>query len=112
MSQINHVENPIINSPFEEPKCYWHLERGRQPQKRDGRRPASYFFRVPERAARGRKQREQNELFTEDLLGEEYPLDNANLIRQRLKDWEARGFEGSDQRDARAARPVALARSA
>ena len=95
MSQINHVENPIINSPFEEPQCFWHLERGRQPQKRDGRRRASYFFRVPERAARGRKQREQSDLFTEDLLGEEYPLDNANLVRQRLKDWQARGFEGT-----------------
>ncbi len=95
MSQINHVENPIINSPFEAPQCYWHLERGRQPQKRDGRRPASYFFRVPERAARGRKAREQNDLFTEDLLGEEYLLDNANLIRQRLQDWRARGYEGA-----------------
>ena len=55
MSQINHVENPIINSPFEAPKFHWHLEQGRRPEMRDGRCLASYFFRVPERAARGRR---------------------------------------------------------
>src|SRR5450759_3883947 len=95
MTQINHVENPIINSPFEEPRFYWHLERGRQPEKREGRRRASYFFRVPERAARGRKGREQSDLFTEDLLGEEYPLENANRIREQLKEWQVRGYEGA-----------------
>ena len=49
MSQINHVENPIINSPFEAPKFHWYLEKGRQPEKRDGRRLASYFAPVPTR---------------------------------------------------------------
>lgn len=97
MTQINHVENPIINSPFEAPKFHWYLEKGRQPEKRDGRRLASYFFRVPERAARGRRAADQPELFTEDLLGEEYPLDIANLIRERLADWEGRGFEGASK---------------
>ena len=89
------IENPIINSPFDEPRFYWHLERGRQPEKREGRRRASYFFRVPERAARGRKGREQSDLFTEDLLGEEYPLESANRIRQQLKEWQVRGYEGA-----------------
>ena len=97
MSQINHVENPIINSPFEAPKSHWHLEKGRQPEKRDGRRLASYFFRVPERAARGRRAADQPELFTEDLLGEEYLLDIANRIRERLTDWEARDYEGASK---------------
>ncbi len=95
MSQINHVENPIINSPFAVPKFHWHLEKGKQPEKCEGRRIASYFFRVPERAARGRRAAGQPELFTEDLLGEEYPLETANLIRQRLLDWEARSYEGA-----------------
>lgn len=94
MSQINHVENPIINSPFEAPSFHWHLEKGRQPEKRDSRRLASYFFRVPERAARGRRAANQPKLFTEDLLGEEYPLDIANMIRERLGEWTARGCEG------------------
>ena len=25
--QINAVENPIINSPYEEPKQHWHYQR-------------------------------------------------------------------------------------
>ena len=49
MAQINAVENPIINSPYEEPAQYWHIAAGKQPKKRNGRRPASYFLRVPER---------------------------------------------------------------
>ena len=36
--QINAVENPIINSPYEEPKHHWHIEEGKQPHKQDGRR--------------------------------------------------------------------------
>jgi len=55
VSQINHVENPIINSPFEKPKFHWYLQKGRQPEKRDGRRLASYVFRVPEHAMNAKK---------------------------------------------------------
>ena len=55
-TQINAVANPIINSPYEEPKQHWHIEEGKQPRIELGRRPASYFLRVPERAARGRRQ--------------------------------------------------------
>jgi len=95
MAQINHVEAPIINSPYEEPKHYWHIEAARQPEKRGGRRPASYFFRVPERAARGRKAKEQAALFDDAAKGQEYLLDLANLIRQRLKEWRGRGYEGA-----------------
>lgn len=95
MPQINTVAEPIINSPYEDPEFYWHIEAGRQPEKRSGRRPASYFFRVPERAARGRRSRGQVELFEESEKGQEYLLDNANLLRQRIKEWEARNYEGA-----------------
>lgn len=95
MSQINAVEAPIINSPFEEPKFYWHIAEGRQPEKRSGRRPASYFFRVPEHAGRGKKGKKQPALFERDEKGNEYLLDNANLIRQRLKEWRARDYSGA-----------------
>lgn len=95
MSQINAVEAPIINSPFEEPKFHWHIEEGKQPQKREGRRPASYFFRVPEHAGRGKKAKKQTVLFDQDAKGNEYLLDTANLIRQRLKEWRAREYSGA-----------------
>ena len=83
--QINAVENPIINSPYEAPQQHWHIEEGKQPQKRPGRRPASYFLRVPERAARGRRAADQMALIDEDVKGSEYLLDLANLLRQRVQ---------------------------
>lgn len=36
------VPEPILNSPFEEPALYWHIEEGQTPEKRTGRRPAIY----------------------------------------------------------------------
>ncbi len=95
MAQINAVANPIINSPYEEPRHYWHIEAGKKPEKRSGRRPASYFLRVPERAARGRRKREQAELFTEESKGEEYLLALANLLRQRVAEWRRREYQGT-----------------
>lgn len=95
MPQINAVESPIINSPYEEPAQHWHIEEGRKPELRPGRRAASYFFRVPQRAARGRSKGRQAELLPEEAKGEEYLLDLANLLRQRVKEWHERGYPGA-----------------
>ena len=89
------VEDPIINSPYEEPRFHWHVQKDVPPEKRAGRRPASYFLRVPERAARGRTAREQTEMFDDAGVGEEYPLEIANLLRKRLAEWRSRGYEGA-----------------
>lgn len=83
---VAEVESPIINSPFAEPKVYWHIERGKPPQKAEGRRRASYFYRVPESASRGRRSRDQSEMF-EDAKGEEVELAIVNLVRERVKQW-------------------------
>jgi type III restriction enzyme len=66
MAQINAVENPIITSPYEEPRAHWHIATGKQPEERDGRRLASYFLRVPEKAARGGGKKRQPDLYEED----------------------------------------------
>lgn len=95
VQQINAVENPIINSPYEEPKHHWHIEKGKTPVKQPGRRLASYFLRVPERAGRGRRAAEQAEMFDEDLKGNEYLLDLANLLRQRVQEWRDRDYQGA-----------------
>ena len=95
MTRINAVEAPIINLPYEEPRYYWHIEAGKPPQKRAGRRAASYFFRVPERAARGRKAKGQVALFEDTAKGQEYLLDLSNLIRKRVIDWRNRDYEGA-----------------
>lgn len=95
--QINAVEDPIINSPYEEPKQHWHIVEGEAPVKRPGRRPASYFLRVPERSGRGRRTVGQAEMFDEDLKGDEYLLDLANLLRQRVQEWRNRNYQGASK---------------
>jgi type III restriction enzyme len=94
-TQINTVANPIINSPYEEPKQHWHIEEGKPPHIELVRRPASYFLRVPERAARGRRLAAQGEMFDEDVKGDEYLLDLANLLRKRVEEWRIRDYQGA-----------------
>jgi type III restriction enzyme len=94
-TQINAVANPIINSPYAAPEQHWHIEEGRKPRLESGRRPASYFLRVPEGAARGRSAAGQSEMFDEDLKGNEYLLDLANLLRQRVQEWRDREYQGA-----------------
>lgn len=94
-TQINAVENPIINSPYETPKQHWHIEEGKSPVKQPGRRPASYFLRVPDRAARGRRTADTPDMFERDVKGSEYLLDLANLLRLRVQDWRDRGYQGA-----------------
>src|SRR5258708_15423674 len=95
MAQINTVKDPIINSAYGEPHKHWHIETGKQPEVREGRRVASYFLRVPERAARERRARRQDDLFEADEKGEEYLLDLANLLRQRVREWRGRDYSGA-----------------
>jgi len=74
------VDNPILNSPFEEPMHYWAYEEG-QPVLKEGRRPAGYYLKPrtgKDRAA---------------LLEEEFvPLELVNTIRERVKAWRERGY--------------------
>ncbi|KAA0592930.1 type III restriction enzyme [Azospirillum lipoferum] len=87
------VESPIINSPFQEPQVHWKIEKAKPPYKAEGRRRASYFYRVPEHASRGRGNRNQAELF-ESQTGEEVELEIVNTIRSRVKDWRAGAHSG------------------
>jgi type III restriction enzyme len=95
VAQINAITDPIINSPYKEPKHHWHIEEGKEPHIEPGRRPASYFLRVAERAARGRRMAAQVEMFDEDIKGNEYLLDLANLLRKRVEGWRKREYQGA-----------------
>ena len=83
---VAEVESPIINSPFREPRSHWKIEQAKPPIKVEGRRHASYFYRVPEHAGRGRRNRTQAEMF-ESEKGEEVDLALVNAIRERVKEW-------------------------
>ena len=95
MTAVNHeylatssveVDSPIINSPFIEPQYHWQIERGKPPFKAEGRRRASYFYRVPEHAGRGRKKKDQLRLIDTEK-GEQVDLDLVNSIRERVRVW-------------------------
>jgi len=90
---VAEVESPIINSPFAEPQRHWQIAAGKPPLQVPGRRRASYFYRVPEGAGSGRRNRRQAELF-ESGKGQEIALDIVNAIRERLKEWRAGGRSG------------------
>ena len=76
------VPQPIISSPYDEPTEHWHIEEGRPPERRSGRREAGYFYRDPHAPA------------TDDghaARGEWEPLALVNLVRNRLAEWRADG---------------------
>ncbi|MCU1266246.1 MAG: putative type restriction-modification system, Res subunit [Acidobacteria bacterium] len=79
------VPEPIINSPYDEPKQHWNIVEGEQPQLLPDRRPALYFYRDP-------KVR-----ISKDYRGDRgvpIELKLVNLIRERVKAWRAAGYPG------------------
>jgi type III restriction enzyme len=76
------VDNPIVNSPFEEPARYWAYEEG-QPILKEGRRPAGYYLKARTRGP-------QTSLLEEEFV----PLDMVNTIRERVKAWRQRSYPG------------------
>lgn len=79
------VPQPILNSPYEEPKEHWYIEEGRTPEQRPGRRPAGYFYRDPKApAADGER----------EARGQWVELVMVNLIRERLKEWRQMNWPG------------------
>lgn len=76
------VDNPILNSPFEEPTRYWAYEAG-QPVTKEGRRPAGYYLKA-------RTREPQMSLFEEEFV----PLELVNTIRERVKAWREQGYPG------------------
>jgi type III restriction enzyme len=85
MSQFNEVLQPIICDAYAEPAYHWLIEKGRPPEKAEGRREACYYYRPPGRST-GTVQA--------DEIGTRIPLTLANEIRQRARSWREAGFPG------------------
>ena len=82
MDGLKKIDKLIINSPYEEPKEYWHYERNtRTFKKESGRRPAGYVM-----ATSGSKAFDDPGVFIE------IPL--VNDIRKRVKKWRTSGYLG------------------
>lgn len=74
------VDNPILNSPFEEPTRYWAYEEG-QPVLKEGRRPAGYYLKARTRGP-------QTALLEEEFV----PLELVNALRGRVKAWREQSY--------------------
>lgn len=79
------VPEPIINSPFEEPKRHWHIEEGKESELRSGRRPAMYFYRDP---------KEKPDRYGRSQAGIAIELKLVNRIREKLSAWRREGYPG------------------
>lgn len=79
------VPQPILNSPFEEPREHWHIVEGEMPLQRPGRRPAMYFYRDP-------KMKPEKEYGT--VAGTAIELKLVNRIRSQVKKWRSDGYPG------------------
>jgi len=77
------VSEPILNSPFEEPKEHWHLKFGEQPQRIGSRRKAGYWYRSPDAGDAD-----------EHVTGVWTELSVVNTIRARTAEWRAAGRPG------------------
>lgn len=76
------IEKLIINSPYEEPICFWQYVRDtREFALEPGRRPAGYVVATP-----------QSKGF--DDPGIFVPIELVNTIRPRIKSWRERGYPG------------------
>lgn len=80
------VPEPILNSPFEEPREHWRIAEGELPRRQPGRRPAMYYYRPP--TAGG-------ESDLNGSLGITVELKLVNRIRDRLKEWRGQGCPGA-----------------
>jgi type III restriction enzyme len=74
--------NPIINDPFVEPLEHWHFGSV-APTIREGRRTAGYLAPSPNGEFR----------ITDELI----ELATVNDLRDRTRDWRARGYAGAQQ---------------
>ena len=79
------IENPISNSPFEEPKEHWHIVEGEAPEQRPGRRPAMYFYRDP----KAKPEKEYG-----SVVGTAIELKLVNRIRDHVKKWREQNYPG------------------
>ena len=85
------VPEPVINTPFDEPKQHWRIEEGNDPQLRSGRRLAMYFCRDPK--AKPERHQQGN-------AGIAIELKLVNRIPERVAAWQAQGYTGAKLKQA------------
>ncbi len=85
------IENPILNTPFEEPQRHWKFSHeGITDEVEEKRRISSYFVPV----AQPRKKGKDNQLLLETEWTQDRIQENVfiNRVRQRVKLWREGGY--------------------
>ena len=86
------IENPVINSPFVEPKRHFRFtEQGITDEIVDGRRVSSYFIPIPRAKKKNPKQMAFETEWTADRIEENKLI---NKIRERVAVWRQGGYVG------------------
>lgn len=86
------VPEPILNAPFSEPAQHWYIEEGREPELREGRRPAVVF---PPRDQQTPWNLSDGTLAPSREYGAGYELVLVNRIRQRVQAWRDEWYAGA-----------------
>lgn len=82
---INEVENPIINSPYQEPAAHWKIHEHEPAEKLNGRREPTYVYLPPGAKVSDEDERE---------VGYEIKLELVSRIRERLTEWRPLALRG------------------
>ncbi len=86
------VNEPILNSPFDEPSRYWFIREGYHPELKDGRRPAIVY---PPRD--GNTDWDLGQVLKPspaDEFSPGYEMTLVNRIRKEVKDWRSQHYPG------------------
>lgn len=89
----NDVNQPIICSPFQEPKQYWHLEPNKEPIRKPGRRPSIIF--PPETTQGMSWEPVPGVLEISNEFVRAYELKLVQKIRGEVKRWKEEGYPGA-----------------
>lgn len=93
------IENPILNSPFEEPSRHFRFsDEGITNEIVDGRRSSSYFVPIAKARTKGSKQLQFDTEWTQDRIEENKVV---NDIRRRVDLWRRGGYVGVTPTTAR-----------
>ncbi len=93
------IENPVINSPFEEPRRHFRFtEDGITDEVVEGRRISEYFVPIPRAKKKNPKQLSFETEWTADRLEENKTI---NRIRERVALWRRGGYQGVTRVTAR-----------
>ncbi len=93
------IENPVINSPFEEPRRHFKFtEEGITDEVVGGRRISEYFVPIPRAKKKNPKQLSFETEWTSDRLEENKFI---NRVRGRIDTWRKGGYQGITKTTAR-----------